>query len=487
MAFATVKIKIFITALILQTLPLCALGQQAGLTGATLPNGGVRWTSAEWSAVLGLDANIYGYAMRGTWWGLSRVPAPDFDTNKNWAEVWLHPRLNVTYNLSDNRIAYAGLSYGLTRDLGGNAFDYWNQGAAEIENAFIGYRSGTREKGFWDISVGSQPLMLGTGMLLATGAVNGAEWGNAASSKRSAWKNSAIVRAGFDNLTVQGFWLQPREPNSIRSDTTIIGGSIEWQAIDSSRAGIAFLHVPSSKYFYPGDAAPFAFIEQGRQGLNVYHGWSDLKGPLGLPEQLSVRGEFAIEQGNVTRVTGQRSAMQAHAWFAGMSYHFDKLPFAPRLSYGFAYFSGNKPGSDTYGRFDPMYYGNGLDNWWFGANGAYAYLNTNVQFNRVTLDLYPTQQDIIKFQFLNAQVAQIGSPIQFGQSGQFRDGNFVVGPQQKGLSNELMLQYVRLISPTIIFSTYVTYSMPGDAIKEMNTNGVASNWVTVGAGLSWSF
>lgn len=465
------------TTTLAQTLP----------TGSSLPDGGLRWESGAFKSVLGLDANLYGYAMRGTWWGLSRVPAPEFNTNKNWGELWLQPRLNATYDLAPDHVLYMGLSFGVTRDMGGNAFDYWNQGAGLVENAFVGYRAGTKENGFLDVSVGSQPFSLGSGMVIFGGAINGSEWGNAASYKRSAWNKTAVAKVGMGEFVSQAFWLQPNEPESIRSQTTLVGGSLEWQGSDTSRAGFAYIYVPSSNYFYPGDAAPFAFLEQGRQGLSVYHGWSDLKGPLGLPSQFSFRGEFAIEQGKVTRVTGEESPIQAYAWFAGVGYFFDKLPWTPRLSYGFAYFSGNKPGSDVYGRFDPLYYGNGLDNWWFGANGAYAYINANVQFNRITLDLFPTQQDIVKLQFVNAQVAQIGSPVQFGQSGQFANGNFVVGPQQKGLSNEYMLQYVHLLTPKIAYSAYITYNTPGDALKEMSASGTAKNWVTVGTGISMSF
>ena len=211
-----------------------------------------------------------------------------------------------------------------------------------------------------------------------------------------------------------------------------------------------------------------------------------MHGLFGLPQELTFKGEFALQRNQITNVAGQLQPMQAAAYYAGLSYWFQKTSWMPKLTYGYAYFSGNNPNNNVYGRFDPLYYGNGLDNWWYGANGAYAYINSNIQFSRLTLDLFPTMQDILKFQFVNAQAVQLGSPIQFGQSATFDNGSLVVGPQSKGLSNEYMAQYVRLVSKSLALSTYFSFSTPGPAIKQMVPTG-AKNWATLGMGASYSY
>ena len=109
-----------------------------------------------------------------------------------------------------------------------------------------------------------------------------------------------------------------------------------------------------------------------------------------------------------------------------------------------------------------------------------------MQFNRFTLDMFPTAQDIVKLQFVNAQVVQIRSPIQFGQSATFDNGTLVVGPQAKGLSNEYMAQYIRLISKSLAASTFFSVNTPGPAIKQMVPAG-AKNWFTFGMGITYSY
>jgi hypothetical protein len=464
----------------------CSQAQVTTFHNDKLPEGGVRWEKDDLSVVLGLDANLYFYASRGSWWGMGSNTAPLYNSNRNWGELWLMPRLNLNYKIDNEQLIYGAVSVGATKDFGGNPFDYFNQGATRFENKYLGYKAGNPNSFHLDVSAGSQPFMLGTGMLIFAGAGNGNEWGNSASFKRQAWDQTAIANVGYKEVTIQGFYLKPNEVPSMATQTSLAGTSMEWKNAKDGRAGLAYIIVPQSNAMYPGQLAPLAFIQQGRQGLKVYHGWSELNGPLGLPQQLTIRGEFAIERNQITNLANQKQDMQAAAYYGGLSYWFQQTPWMPKLTYGYAYFSGNNPNSNTYGRFDPLYYGNGLDNWWFGANGAYAYINSNVQFNRLTLDMFPTAQDIVKLQFVNAQVVQIGSPIQFGQSATFDNGALVVGPQAKGLSNEYMAQYIRLISKSLAASSFFSVNTPGPAIKQMVPTG-AKNWFSLGMGVSYAY
>lgn len=446
----------------------------------------MRWEKDDLSAVLGLDASAMFYASRGSWWGIAANTAPLYNTSRNWGELWLAPRLNVNYKIDNEQLLYGAVSVGVTQDMGGNPYDYYNQGITRFENKYLGYKAGSDNSFHLDISGGSQPFILGTGMLIVQGSGNGFEWGNGATMSRKAWDETAIAKVGYKEVTIQGFYLKPNEIPSQATNTTLAGAALQWANPKDGRAGFAFMTVPQSNQIYPGQLAPLAFIQQGRQGLKVYHGWSELNGPLGLPQQLTFRGEFAIERNQINNLANQKQNMQAAAYYGGLSYWFQRTPWMPKLTYGFAYFSGNNPNSSNYGRFDPLYYGNGLDNWWFGANGAYAYINSNVQFNRFTLDLFPTQQDIVKLMYVNAQVVQVGSPVQFGQSTTFDNGALVVGPKAKGLSNEYLAQYIRLVSKSLTLMGFTTVNTPGPGIKQLVPTG-AKNWITVGMGAIYSY
>ncbi len=466
---------------------LCGVGASVGAQ-EFLPQAGVRASSGAYASVLGLDANAYAYSMGGTWWGLAASAQPGFDASKRFAELWLHPRWHATYDLGSGAQLYGSLSMGLTKDLGTNAFDLRGQSDAQLENGFVGLRGQWGDGWKYALSAGRQSFVLGTGMLLYAGSANGAEWGNAASAKRMAWKRTAVLRIERGPWFGQVFHLEPNELDSARSNTRLQGASLEWKNDPQGKWGVAFLHVPESDFVYPGDLAPLSFLEKGRQGLKVYHGWGEWNNLVPSLPGLSVRGDFALERGAVTRLSGERSAMDAHAFYVGASQWFQTLPFAPKLSYGYGYFSGDDRNTSKYERFDPLYWGNGLDNWWFGANGSYAFINSNVRFQRFTLDGYLSQRDILKLQYVRSYAARTNSPIQFGQAVRFPVDGFLpaVGVDRAHLASEWMLQYVHLFTPTLVFSAYVSRSVPGEGLRRL-AGSQSRSWTAVGAGVSYSF
>ena len=453
-----------------------------------LPSSGLRFAAGGADWVVGIDANLYYYAMRGTWWGLASLAAPDFDTDRSYAELWLMPRVDARWDLGGGQRLRGGLSLGITQDVGSNAFDERNQGTARLEQAWLGWQGDLSEGWRAELSAGSQDFMLGTGMLIYAGGGNGAEWGNAASSKRTAWRFAGVAGLAYGELNARAFWLDPNEVPSLDTGTRIAGVALDWTNARDGKAGLAYLWVPESNYAYPGSAAPFAFILDGRDGMRVLHGWSELTGLFGAMPALSLRAEFALERSEVTRINGQRDPLRAGAGYLGASWWFRTLPFAPKLTYGYAYFSGDKPGTTTYERFDPLYWGNGLDNWWFGANGAYGFLNSNLKFQRVTLDAFLSPQDILKLQFVRADAAQLNSPIQFGQAVRFAAGQAVptVGVDSSHLTDEWTLQAVHVFQPSVVFSAYVTHSRPGAGFRDL-AGAQSQSWTTIGMGLTLSY
>ena len=219
----------------------CSQAQVTTFHNDKLPEGGVRWEKDDLSAVLGLDANLYFYASRGSWWGMGANTAPLYNSNRNWGELWLMPRLNLNYKIDNEQLIYGAVSVGATKDFGGNPFDYFNQGTTRFENKYLGYKAGNPNSFHLDVSAGSQPFMLGTGMLIFAGAGNGNEWGNSASFKRQAWDQTAIVNAGYKEVTIQGFYLKPNEVPSMATQTSLAGASMEWRNAKDGRAGLAYI------------------------------------------------------------------------------------------------------------------------------------------------------------------------------------------------------------------------------------------------------
>ncbi len=441
--------------------------------------------SGDLSLDAGLDTYSAYYSMRGTWWNLAASSAPRFETDRSFAELWVRPKLNGVFKLGADWQAYGTLSVGASKNLGGDAFDYHNQGTVRMDASFVGLRGKSGEVSY-DLSLGRQPFVLGSGMLLAAGSSNGYSWGGGASTQRKTWARSAIASASMGEFKASAFALEPDEVPEARTHTRVEGLALQWDKPKMGKAGISWFHVPKSDAIYPGDLAPLVFIEKGREGLSTWHGWADITGFVpGLPT-FGVRAEFAQQRNTITRADGKRDPMKANAWLLGASWWGQSLPFAPKFSYHIAQFSGDKPGTSTYERFDPMFWGNGLENWWFGANGAYSWLNANLRAQRFIIDAYLSPQDILQFQHVSAKVDQLNSAVQFGQGVRFTQNGLLVGVPEAKLSDELYLQYARVFNPQLVAIAFVARNSPGAGLKATAPQGTQA-WTTIGVGLTANF
>lgn len=445
-----------------------------------------QWSSDGLNLKAGLDTYTAIYSMSGTWWNLASQGAPTFKTSRSFGELWLHPSVKGHYELKGGRQIYGALSVGMTKTLSADAFDYDNQGEIRWENAYLGVRSTGSQGWRYDLSAGRQPFTLGTGMLLTAGSANGYSWGGGASTQRKAWGNTAIARLGYGEFTGQFFYVEPSEAPEAKTDTQVQGVSAEWSRDKVGKAGLAWIKVPKSTAIYPGNLAPLAFIENGRDGLETWHGWTDVAGLVpGLPA-LSMRAEFALQRNEITRLNGRRDPMKASAWLVGASYWAQDWLFSPKFTFHHARFSGDKPETSTYERFDPLFWGNGLDNWWFGANGAYSWLNANVRAQRFILDAYLSSRDVLQFQFVRVSADRLNSPIQYGQGANFSGGSIVVGVPRKHLADELYFQYARVFQPNLVAIAFVARSFPGAGLKATAPQGTQP-WTTLGVGLTANF
>jgi len=443
------------------------------------------WQSGGLVLEAGIDTYTAYYAMSGTWWNLAATASPGFEMSRSFGELWVHPKLNGRFRLDDESEAYGALSAGATQTLGADAFDYRDQGAVRFGSAMLGVR-GTADDWRYDFSVGRQTFTLGTGMLLTAGSSNGYSWGGGASAQRKVWGNSLMARVGSGELTGTVFALEPDEAPEARTDTRVQGLALEWARPTMGKAGIAWLTVPRSDAIYPGDLAPLDFIDQGREGLDTWHGWADLTGLIPELPALGLRAEFALQRNDITRADGQRDPMRASAWMLGASWWARELPFAPKFSYHVARFSGDDPDTAVYERFDPLFWGNGLDNWWFGANGAYSWLNANLRVHRFIVDAYLSAQDIVQFQYVRASVDQLNSAVQFGQGARFTGNQLLVGVPESELSDEIYLQYSHVFNPNLVATAFVSYSIPGDGLKAAAPQDLQA-WTTFGVGLTANF
>ncbi|MFN4142640.1 alginate export family protein [Aestuariivirga sp.] len=422
------------------------------------------------------------FAYDGTWFGLGNIPPSEFDDFKAWSEEWLEIGARLEADAGDFTL-YGGLSAGGTFTLGTDSFDETDQHDVLPETAYAGVRTNNSDDA-WNIalSAGQQDFGAGTGMLLWQGAGNGFERGGLNIVQRTAWSMAAVAEVTGHKHKLQAFYLNPNELESNDTKTDLLGALWRYDHSAGSNLGAYYLNVLNSEMIYPLPDLPL-FIPDGRDGLQAIQGFARLDGnDVGLANAWA-RAEFAYEWNGGLAGTG---GMEAWAGYGELGYRFVGLPWAPALSYAFASFSGDDPSTSVYERFDPLFYGNGLDNWWFGANGSYAFLNSNLNFHRFTLQMVAGEQDFLKFQYVITNANELNSPIQFGQAARpdLESGGLIVGAPAHHLADEIYGEWTHLFTPSISATLWGSIAIPGDGIEEVDASVPAENWLGAGLVLS---
>lgn len=418
----------------------------------------------------------------GVWFGLGNIPPSQFEESKAWSEEWLE--IGGRIEVSAGAVAlYGGLSAGGTLSLGTDSFDETDQRALLTETAYAGLRTTNPGEGWnLDLSAGQQDFGAGTGMLLWQGAGNGFERGGLNIAQRTAWSMAAIGQVTGDKHKFQAFYLDPNELESNDTKTDLAGALWRYDHSAGSNIGAYFVKVLNSEMIYPLPGLPL-FIPDGRDGLQAVQGFARIDGnDIGIANAWA-RAEFAYEWNDDLAGT---AGMEAWAGYGEAGYRFTSLPGMPAFSYAYATFSGDDPDTAAYERFDPLFYGNGLDNWWFGANGSYAFLNSNLNFHRFTLQMAASEQDFLKAQYVITHANELNSPIQFGQAARLDidNGGLVVGAPARHLADEFYGEWTHVFTPSLTTTLWGSVTVPGAGIEEISDADTSSPWVGAGFILS---
>lgn len=418
-----------------------------------------------WTIKVGLFAGSQLVLEDNAFWGLSEVFAPTADYSKDrvWNEVWLIPSVRVDYQAARSLSLYAGLAPAATGTLGRDLFDQGEEGEVSLENAFGGIRlGGATSPVSLDLSGGQQPYRLGSGFLLDLGAQNGNRRGALLVAPRRSWEYSGIARLTAGRLGADAFLLNYNEITTADPDTSLWGGKLEYRLSETGgdeHIGIAYIQAYDSTM--PYIRAPLTIIENGREGTQTINPYLRLRPLRGSAPGLTTALEGAYQWNN-------RINLSAYAISAEVSHQWDDAPLRPRISYAFRQYSGDNPATPVLERFDPLFYDGGVYAFASGSNAALTFYNTNVRSHRLSLNLSLTPQDLLTLSYWRVEAAQLNSPLQFGQGGRIvLVGGLpalVSGVPNQHLSDDLYLEYVRMLSANAYLTFGAGVSFPGEGL-----------------------
>lgn len=455
------------------------------VTTTAAPNDPLRYDFAGGHIKLGIEAGIQIVGESRAFWNLSKVFAPTsgFKTTFGWGEAYIKPGLSFERLLGADATAYGALSTVGARTLGGDIFDSRDKGRFLLENAYLGLKYRQPGQGFFfDLSGGAQPYRIGSGMLIADGAQDGFERGALIFGPRQAWSMTGIARLGYGPVSLEGFYLDANEYASNDMKTTLAGANLVYAPGKNRMLGLTFGKVLTSLAPYaqaaPGGIGPFTILNEARKDLaflNAYGRWTPVPSLPGL----WIAGDFAYQWQD-------RIDLRAWAARAEIGYAFTNLPFAPTLSYAFQTFSGDDPNTRRLERFDPLFYDGSPNGWATGYNGSFVFINSNVSAHRVTLALYLSPRDILTLRYAHVRANELNSPIQFGQGTRLTlaggSPGLIAGVRKHHLSDDVLAEYTRVLTPNAFFTVGIGYSEPGSGLKDTGP-GRVKGWTGAFANL----
>lgn len=434
--------------------------------------------SKAWTVRGHFQFGVNAVAERNLFWDLGKSVAgnTEFNADEKWLEIYTEPGISFERRLASDSAWFGKVSAVGSYTAGTDAFDASNIGSVTLEEVYLGYR--TKFAGDWDIevSLGPRMLKLGTGMLIANGGSDGFERGALKFGPREAWEKAAIVELTGGNIKTTAFYIAPNEMPSNDTNNLINGVDLRWDSERGDYSGLTYIHVLKSDAAYPkaapgGVGAP-TIISDARAKLNAVNFYGKIDGLDGALSNLSLAIDLAYEWND-------RIDLRAWGGRVKSEYTFTSHPWQPTLGYSFQTFSGDDPETSRIERFDPLYYDGSPSTWATGSKSAMVFINSNVLSHNLSIRIKPTTRDTVTLRYAHVRANELRSPLQFGQATRldFSDGlsTVISGVTNAHLSDDLFLEYNRIVTPNIYLTAGLSISIPGAGINDA-AGGNAPDW-----------
>lgn len=425
-----------------------------------------------------LQLGVNAVTEQNLFWNFSGTFAPDtgFDPDTEWIEGYLKPGLSFERSLDDGLTIYGKASLVASGTLGTDAFDTGDTGGVTLEEGYLGLRfNGVDGPGF-DLSAGPREFTAGTGMLIANGGSSGFDRGALKLGPHKAWAVAALGRLSWDKVTTTAFYLDANEAPDSDTGTRIVGVDLRYQPSDDSFAGVTAATVVASSAPYPkaapGGVGVPSILPGARDGLRLIDLYGRTRPFDGALKNLFMTAELALERNDDID-------LQAWAGRIQIGYVFADRPWSPTLVYSYQTFSGDDPSTSRLERFDPLYYEGSPSAWSTGSKSSMVFINSNVASHQISLRLSPTPRDTLTLRYAHILADQLRSPIQYGQATRVdvSDGGLdaIAGVTAHHLSDDLFLEYIRVLRPNLYLTAGISVSIPGAGVDSI-VNANAPSW-----------
>jgi hypothetical protein len=415
---------------------------------------------------------------RNLFWNFADTVAPGsgFDSDADWLEVYVKPGLSFGRTLDSGSVLYGKVSGVGSYTFGTDAYDFGSTGRVTLEEGYLGFRTSLGGGLTLDASLGPRELKLGTGMLISNGGSSGFERGALKFGPRKAWEMAAIGEVSTGSLTARLFYIDPNERPEGDGKNELAGLDLRYDDPAGGFLGLTYVNVLNSESPYiqaaPGGIGAPTILPGARDGTNAVNLYARTNPFDGGLSNWFFTADLAYEWNEDVDLKAWAGRFQA-------GYTFADMPWSPTLTYSYQTFSGDDPDTATLERFDPLYYEGSPSAWATGSKSSMVFINSNVQAHGLALKLQPSRQDTVTLRYAHIRANELRSPIQFGQATRVDTtggtANVIAGVTNAHLSDDLFLEYSRIINRNTFLTVGISVSFPGEGIRN-TVAGDVPNW-----------
>ncbi len=382
----------------------------------------------------------------------------------SWTEGSLELGGGFATQLGDQPLYAFGALTGMTTwTVGQDIFQDGQRDFDAIEKAYAGILyadAQTRDRA--KLSIGRQNYTLNDGFLvnLVRGSSNVGPRGATYLGPRLANDFSVLADGRFGGWSFNAFYIDPNELEELESDSTFLGANVGYAFNDKVSLDGTVITIPRSKSTY---ANPQGLLLE-REGLNTVAGHLKFRDLL---------FDGFLAEGELAHQFHPGHTISTWAGYGTLGYIAREARWTPSITYRYAMFSGDDPGTATYERFDSLL-STGLGIWLQGISFGKLFSNSNLATHRVQLNLVPAETLNVTFDYhklMAPELNNLGSNPALGRLSSHDIGQEFTLSARWAINRNLYLQGV------------ASHAIPGEALRNI---GARQNWSTLQLSLYWS-
>lgn len=411
-----------------------------------------------------------GNAFFGHWrefnQGSPIAPGPDAGRRVSFADVSFEPGLAGIAALRDPVYAYGTLTAVASGTWGQDIYQRNDRMHVAIEKAYAGLLWSPGGDRAANVSFGRQNYTLNDGFLVhhVKGSTNIGDRRAVYLGARTAHEMTGLFHLRAEGWRLKAFYLDPDEYGPLDSRSRFAGANLSHDFGGGLTADGTYIRNVASDTLFPTP-----------QGIGVpRRGIATTALHLRWRNALRVPGLFL--ESEIARQRSSRADVAASAGYGSAGYRFADVPWRPAAVIRYAQWSGDRPQTRRYERWDPLLPA-GSDEWMGGMTFSKYIANSNLRQWRFRLFAEPSPTfnfTVDLFRYGAEQTNNLGA-------------NRVLGTLPSlDLGEELMFTGRWSIGKHRYVQTLASINWPGQAIRQ-SLPGPTRPWTTLQASLYWFY